>query len=77
MGNYTSIQKGVYSFEYNDLLNDSKAINMDKLPPLLGRFLCWLGFHDYRVISKTFEFGTSGVEKSECRRCGIYITRRV
>jgi hypothetical protein len=50
---------------------------MDKLPSLLGRLLCRLGFHDFRVISKTFEFGTSGVEKNECRRCGIYMTRRV
>jgi hypothetical protein len=38
-----------------------------KLPPLLGRFLCWLGFHDYRVVDVTFEFGTDAVEKDECR----------
>jgi hypothetical protein len=50
---------------------------MVKLPPLLGQFLCWLGFHDFRVVSKTFEFGTEGVEKSECRRCGVIITRKV
>jgi len=49
---------------------------MPKLPSLLGRLLCWLGFHDYRVIDKTFGFGAGGgVEKVECRRCGVTITR--
>ncbi len=50
---------------------------MVKLPPLLGRFLCWLGVHDFRVVSKTFEFGTEGVERVECRRCGVTVTRHV
>jgi len=48
---------------------------MVKLPRLLGRFLCWFGFHDYRVVNITYEFGTGGVEKDECRRCGVTRTR--
>ena len=44
---------------------------MSKQPPLLGQLLCWLGFHDFRVIEKSFGFGDAGgVEKDECRRCG-------
>ncbi len=50
---------------------------MSKLLPILGRFLCWLGFHDFRVIDRTFEFGAGGsVEKVECRRCGVIMTRQ-
>ena len=48
---------------------------MIKLPPLVGRFLCWLGFHDFRVVDVTFEFGTDAIEKDECRRCGGTRTR--
>jgi hypothetical protein len=46
-----------------------------KLPPWLGRLLCWLGFHDYRVVDVTFEFGSDPVEKDQCRRCGAIRTR--
>ena len=46
-----------------------------QLPPSIGRFLCWLGLHDFRVVSETFGFGTGGVEKVECRRCGVTVTR--
>jgi hypothetical protein len=50
---------------------------MLKLPPLFGRLLCLIGFHDFRVIDKTFEFGAEGgTEKVECRRCGVTMTRR-
>jgi hypothetical protein len=49
---------------------------MVQLPPLLGRILCWLGFHDFRVVNVTFGFGTDGVEKDECRRCGVTRTRK-
>jgi hypothetical protein len=35
------------------------------------RLLCFLGFHDLRVVEVTMGFGSSGtVEKVECRRCG-------
>ena len=44
---------------------------MVKLPLLLGRILCWLGFHDFRVVNVTFEFGTDALETDECRRCGV------
>lgn len=50
---------------------------MLKLPAWLGRLLCSLGVHDYRVVSETFGFGTRGVEKAECRRCGVTVTRAV
>jgi len=50
---------------------------MPKLPSFLGRLLCWLGFHDVRVIEKSFGFGDNdGVEKVECRRCGITWARK-
>ncbi len=50
---------------------------MARTLPLLGKFLCWLGFHDFRVISRSFEFRTGeAVEKVECRRCGLRITRQ-
>jgi len=62
---------------YEALPKASEATDMVKLPPLLGRLLCLLGIHDFRVISKTFGFGTEGVERDVCRRCGITITRKV
>ncbi len=44
--------------------------------PLLGKLLCWLGFHDFYVVSKSFEFRAGeAVEKVECRRCGCTTTR--
>jgi len=50
---------------------------MPKLPPLLAQLLCRLGFHDFRVISKKFGFGTGGgVETVECRRCGVTMIRQ-
>ncbi|GMQ87483.1 MAG: hypothetical protein BMS9Abin08_0687 [Gammaproteobacteria bacterium] len=50
---------------------------MSMLPPLLGRLLCWLGFHDFRVIDRAFEFGDGGgIEKVECRRCGATMVRQ-
>ncbi len=43
----------------------------------LGRLLCWLGFHDYRVVDANFSFGAGGggVETVEYRRCGGWVTR--
>ena len=60
---------------YSDFTNESEATDMIKL--LLGRLLCWLGFHDFRVVDVTFEFGTSGVERDRCQRCGVTRTRSV
>jgi hypothetical protein len=43
----------------------------------LGHLLCLLGIHDFRVIDATLGFGAGGgVEKVECRRCGLVTTRR-
>jgi hypothetical protein len=37
----------------------------------LGRLLCLLGWHDYKVIDATYGFGPGGnVERVECQRCG-------
>ena len=50
---------------------------MWKLRSVFGHFLCWLGFHDYHVLEKTFQFGAgSGIEKVECLRCGVTVTRQ-
>jgi hypothetical protein len=44
---------------------------------LIGKLLCWLGFHDFTVLSRTFGFGEGdGVEKVECKRCGVIVTRQ-
>ncbi len=54
-----------------------EAVSRDSLHTILGKLLCLLGFHDYRVISGTFGFGGAGnVEKVECRRCGHVNTRQ-
>jgi len=38
--------------------------------------ICFLGFHDFRVVEVTMGFGASGaVEKVECRRCGRLTVR--
>jgi len=44
---------------------------------LLGKLLCSLGFHDFHVISRAFEFRAgAAVEKVECHRCSLRITRQ-
>ncbi len=48
-----------------------------KLREFVGRFLCRLGIHDFRVIDVTFGFGAGGsVERVECRHCGLVTTRQ-
>jgi hypothetical protein len=48
-----------------------------RISPRVGRFLCWLGWHDFHVIDATFGFGTVGnVEKVKCLRCGVTVTRQ-
>ena len=50
---------------------------MSELFLLFGRLLCWLGLHNFRVIDRIFGFGAGGdIEKVECRRCGVIISRR-
>ncbi len=47
------------------------------MPGILSRILCVLGLHDFRLIEKMVSFGSGfGVEKLQCRRCGLIITRR-
>ena len=42
----------------------------------IGRLLCWLGFHDFKVLEVTLGFGDAGgVEKVKCRRCRLIYTR--
>ena len=56
-----------------DALTEQKS----KLPVTIGRLLCLVGFHDFRVIDVTFGFGAGdSVEKVECKRCGIQMTRQ-
>jgi hypothetical protein len=42
----------------------------------LSRLLCFLGFHSFRLVEKTGSFGSGGVEKVQCQRCGLVITRQ-
>jgi hypothetical protein len=47
------------------------------MPKILGRLLCLLGIHDFRVIDATLGFGAGGgVAKVQCGRCGLITTRR-
>jgi hypothetical protein len=42
----------------------------------IGCLLCRLGFHNFRVVEVTLGFGNAGsVEKVECRRCGVVMSR--
>lgn len=44
---------------------------------ILGRILCLLGLHDYRLVERNVSFGSEGaVEKVQCKRCGLTITRQ-
>lgn len=46
------------------------------LPRILSRILCVLGLHDFRLVERILSFGCEGgVEKVQCRRCGLTITR--
>ena len=57
--------------------NDRKTVTVARTLPLLGKLLCWLGFHDFHVISRSFEFRAgAAVEKVEYRRCGLRMTRQ-
>ncbi len=46
------------------------------MPKILGRLLCLLGIHDFRVHEVMYGFGPGGnVEKVLCKRCGLIVTR--
>ena len=58
-------------------LNDERIDFARRLPAFVGRLLCLVGFHDYRVLEARFGFGQGNrIEKVECRRCGQVSTRR-
>ena len=41
------------------------------IPPTLGRLLCAITLHDYRVVEVSSSFGSGTVETRQCRRCNI------
>ena len=50
---------------------------MTNLPTPLGKLLCGLGMHEFRVLDKSFGLRTNeGVERVECTRCGLRMTRK-
>ena len=55
-------------------MNDAQK---DTLRRFMGHLLCLLRSHDFKVIDRTFEFGSGGVETVECRRCEIIVSRSV
>ncbi len=49
---------------------------MDNTESLIGRLLCSLGLHKYRLLEVIGAFGPAGgVEKVECERCRVTATR--
>lgn len=58
-------------------MNDERNNLVKRLRRLVGRLLCFLGVHDYRVLEVRFGFGQGNcIEKVECRRCELVSTRR-
>ena len=46
------------------------------MPKFIGHLLCLLGFHDFKVIDKEFDFNLEGgVEVVQCRRCQLMFRR--
>ena len=39
------------------------------IPASVGRLLCMIGVHDYRVVEVKSSFGCGAVEIRQCRRC--------
>ena len=58
-------------------MNDERNDRGKRLPAPIGRLLCFLGIHEFRVLEVRFGFGQGNrIEKVECRRCGEISTRR-
>jgi hypothetical protein len=58
-------------------MNDERNEHSRRLPVSVGRLLCFLGIHDFRVLEVRFGFGQGNrIEKVECRRCGQVSARR-
>ncbi len=46
------------------------------VPTILGRLLCLLGIHNFRILEVTYGFTPgSNVQWVQCRRCGRTTTR--
>ena len=46
------------------------------VPTILGRLLCLLEIHDFRILEVTYGFAPgSNVQRLQCRRCGRTTTR--
>lgn len=59
-------------------MNDERNNPAKRLPRPVGRLLCLVGVHDYRVLEVRFGFGRGNrIEKVECRRCELISTRRI
>jgi hypothetical protein len=63
-----------------DALSARKSTHMREVlrsARILVRLPCLLGFHSFRVIEKVVCFGSGGnVEKVQCKRCGLTVTRQ-
>ena len=58
-------------------MSDDRKDLWKRLPAPVGRLLCNLGFHDFRVLEVRFGFGHGNrIEKVECRRCALVSVRR-
>ena len=76
-----SIRTGLFPpqflISYKGERSRSKRIEVIDVSNFIGRLLCRLGLHNVRVIDVTLGFGVGGgVEKVECRRCGIVMSRK-
>ena len=49
----------------------------DIIGKFMGRLLCLISFHDFKVTDRTFNFSSGGFETVECRRCEIIVRRSV
>ena len=56
---------------------EARAVaNSERTQGIFDRILCWLGYHDDRVIDGIYGFGPGGsVQRVECKRCGRLDTR--
>jgi len=52
-------------------------VRKDALRRFMGYLLCLLRFHDFKVIDREFDFGSSSsIETVQCRRCEIIVRRK-
>ena len=71
-----NLARGTISKTDTGKAKQEQRIEAMEVPGFIGRLLCRLGFHSFRVIEATLGFGDAGnVEKVECRRCGVFMSR--